>query len=146
MDLISGKNIFLEENLKSKNEVLSRLSEISKELGVAISSSDVLKAYFEREDAGSTGMVSGFAIPHAKSKSILSPSILFIRNNIEIVDWETLDDSKVSVIISFLIPEGNSEEHLKTLVSVSRKLMTEENIEILKKSTDLDEIIYVLVG
>lgn len=145
MELITEKDIFLSENLASKNEVLKRLAEISFEIGVSDSAEEVYQAYLEREEVGSTGMVNGFSIPHAKSDAIKYPKILFLRNAHEINDWETLDEEPVKVIISFLIPKGkDEEEHLRNLATVSRKLMKAENVNILKTTDDKAEIMEVL--
>lgn len=145
MTLITEKDIFLSENLSTKDEVLRRLSKISVEYNISDSVDEVYKAYLEREDVGSTGMMNGFSIPHAKSHSIKEPKILFIRNLRPINDWETLDENPVEVIISFLIPKGNGEEeHLRNLAAVSKKLMKEENVNILKTTRDKIEIMRIL--
>lgn len=145
MSLITEKDIFLLEKLNTKDDILKKLSEISVENGTSLSAEEVYNGYIEREKEGSTGMINGFAIPHAKSDSILKPKILFLRNSQEINDWETLDDMPVVVVISFLIPKGKGEEeHLKNLAKVSKKLMNEENIKILKTTNDKSEIIKVL--
>lgn len=145
MSLITEKDIFLLEKLNTKDDILKKLSEISVENGTSLSAEEVYNGYIEREKEGSTGIINGFAIPHAKSDSILKPKILFLRNSQEINDWETLDDIPVVVVISFLIPKGKGEEeHLKNLAKVSKKLMNEENIKILKTTNDKSEIIKVL--
>ena len=145
MSLINEKDIFLSEKLTTRDGVLKRLSEISLENGISLSATEVYNGYFKREKEGSTGMINGFAIPHAKSDAIIKPKILFLRNSQEIDDWETLDDIPVVVIISFLIPKGKGEEeHLKNLAKVSKKLINEENIKILKTTNDKNEIIKVL--
>ncbi|MFM1581867.1 PTS sugar transporter subunit IIA [Helcococcus bovis] len=64
---------------------------------------------------------------------------LLLPNN-----WETLDSSKVNLVISLLIPEKNNDEHLKILANISRKLMNEKNIELLKKSNSKEDILRVL--
>ncbi|WP_282926270.1 PTS sugar transporter subunit IIA [Helcococcus kunzii] len=145
MALITEKDIFLSENLSTRNEVLKRLAEISVEAGISDSVDDVYNAYLEREEVGSTGMINGFSIPHAKSDSIKQPKILFLRNAQQISDWETLDENPVEVIISFLIPKGKGEEeHLRNLATVSKKLMKAENVNILKTTDDKAEIMGVL--
>lgn len=145
MALVTEKDIFLSENLSTRNEVLKRLSEISVEAGISNSVDDVYNAYLEREEVGSTGMINGFSIPHAKSDSIKQPKILFLRNAQQISDWETLDENPVEVIISFLIPKGKGEEeYLRNLATVSKKLMKAENVDILKTTDDKSEIIGVL--
>ena len=144
MSIITEKGILLNQNFRTKMEILNKLSELSVELGINSSKNDVLNSYIARENEGLTGMMNNFAIPHAKSSSVKTAQILFIRNENDIEDWDTLDESKVNLIISLLIPEDNNEEHLRLLANISRKLMNEENIEILKNAKIKDEILKLL--
>ncbi|MFM1525519.1 fructose PTS transporter subunit IIA [Helcococcus ovis] len=144
MAIITENGILLNQKFSNKKEVLRKLSELSVELGISSSKNEVFKSYVDRENEGLTGMMNNFAIPHAKSSSVKTAQILFIRNENDIEDWETLDESKVNLIISLLIPEDNNEEHLKLLANISRKLMNEENIEILKNAKTKDEILKLL--
>lgn len=144
MSIIKENGILLNQNFSNKKEVLERLSELSVELGISTSKNEVYHAYISRENEGITGMVNNFAIPHAKSSVVNTAQILFIKNKKDIEDWETLDGSKVNLVISLLIPEKNNDEHLKILANISRKLMNEKNIETLKKSKSKDDILRVL--
>lgn len=145
MNIINNDCIFLEENLQNKDDVLRKLAEISLNLGVANDKDLVYKAFLAREEIGSTGMVNEFAIPHAKSEAITQAQILYLRNQSGIEDWETLDDTKVKLIVALLVPAENKDnQHLQILSNVSRKLMKDENIEILRNSQSKDEIINLL--
>lgn len=145
MNLICENGIHLNENLKTKDETLKKLSEIAVKEGFAQDSKILYDAFIEREKTSSTGMMDGFSIPHAKSDTINKAQILVIRNNNGLSDWETLDDSEVKLVIAILVPNENvNETHLKVLSNVSRKLMSDENVQLLKKTNSKEDIIGVL--
>lgn len=145
MNLICENGIYLNENLKTKDEVLKKLSEIAVKEGIAQDSKILYDAFIEREKTSSTGMMDGFSIPHAKSETINKAQILVIRNNNGLSDWETLDDTEVNLVIAILVPNENvNETHLKVLSNVSRKLMSDENVRILKNTDSKEDIMRIL--
>lgn len=145
MNLICENGIYLNENLKTKDEVLKKLSEIAVKEGIAQDSKILYDAFIEREKTSSTGMMYGFSIPHAKSETINKAQILVIRNNNGLSDWETLDDTEVNLVIAILVPNENvNETHLKVLSNVSRKLMSDENVRILKNTDSKEDIMRIL--
>lgn len=145
MNLICENGIYLNENLETKEDVLKKLSEIAVKEGIAQDSKILYNAFLEREKTSSTGMMDGFSIPHAKSDTINKTQILVIRNNNGISDRETLDDSEVNLVIAILVPKENvNETHLKVLSNVSRKLMSDENVKLLKNTKSKEDIIRML--
>ena len=145
MNLICENGIYLNENLETKEDVLKKLSEIAVKEGIAQDSKILYNAFLEREKTSSTGMMDGFSIPHAKSDTINKTQILVIRNNNGISDWETLDDSEVNLVIAILVSKENvNETHLKVLSNVSRKLMSDENVKLLKNTKSKEDIIRML--
>ncbi|MEQ0488352.1 PTS sugar transporter subunit IIA [Anaerococcus murdochii] len=145
MNLICENGIYLNENLKTKDEALKKLSEIAVKEGIAQDAKILYDAFIKREKTSSTGMMDGFSIPHAKSDTINEAQILVIRNNNGLSDWETLDDSEVKLVIAILVPNENvNETHLKVLSNVSRKLMSDENVKLLKNTDSKEDIIRIL--
>lgn len=145
MNLICENCIYLNENLKTKDEALKKLSEIAVKEGIAQDSKILYDDFIKREKISSTGMMDGFSIPHAKSDTINKAQILVIRNNNGLSNWETLDDSEVKLVIAILVPNKNvNETHLKVLSNVSRKLMSDENVRLLKNTESKEDIISIL--
>ena len=68
--LISKESIFLNENLTSQEEVFHFIAQKAVVLGVSADENAVYNGLVEREQQGTTGMMDGFAIPHAKSSAI----------------------------------------------------------------------------
>ncbi|AUM62734.1 fructose-specific PTS transporter subunit EIIC [Spiroplasma monobiae] len=132
------KNIFLDIELNSKDEVLKYITNKAQELGIFSESESLLKAFYKREEEGTTGFEDGFAIPHAKVKGIKSASIICVRT-LGDVEWESLDGKPTKVIIALIIPENASSEHLNILSETAKKLMSEDLRKKLKTAKNSKE-------
>lgn len=76
-------------------------------------------AILAREKAGSTGIGSGVAIPHARSRSLSYPR-LAVGLGAEPVDFRAADSQPVSLIFLLSVPEASPKSHLTILASLSR--------------------------
>jgi PTS system fructose-specific IIA component len=69
--------------------------------------------------------------------------VLFCR--VEHVDWTSLDGTDVDMIFMIGVPEvDSSNEHLKILALLSRKLMKDEFRQALRVARSEDEVMDVL--
>lgn len=139
------KNLFLNEGLESKEEVLRFISKKAIEIDVATSEEGLLKDLFAREEEYSTGIQDGFAIPHAKSKNVKEPTIFYIKT-INSVKWETLDGSNVQYIFSIIVPEENENNvHLIMLSKLATCLMEDDFKLQIKNVEDKEKLVkYIL--
>ena len=136
-DFMQASNVFLDNPATTVEEALTFISEKSVELGIADDAAAVLKAFYRREEEGSTGMVNGFSIPHAKSDAIGKASVIVVKFANEIADWETMDDEKVICAIALLVPGSETgTSHLKLLSRVAVMLMDEDFRRTVKASSD----------
>lgn len=139
--ILEEKNIFLDEDLSSKEEVIEFIADEAKYLGITDDRDGLLKDLFKREEEYSTGIQDGFAIPHAKSEYVKTPTILYIKTNKEI-EWETLDDSKVRYIFNLLVPKENEDNvHLKMLSKLATCLMEDDFKKEVIEAVDKSELI-----
>lgn len=92
-----------------------------------------------RESLSTTGIGDGVAIPHAKSKWVSTPTVIVgkSKNGIE---WESLDDEKVTMAFLIAVPEGEGNEHLKILQILAVALMDDDFKEEIAKATDKEVI------
>ncbi|ALD66516.1 fructose-specific PTS transporter subunit EIIC [Spiroplasma cantharicola] len=137
-NIYKEKNIFLNIDLNSKDEVLKYICNKANELGIYQDTKSLLKAFYDREKQGTTGFEDGFAIPHAKVKGITSASIICIRT-LNGIEWEALDGQPSNVIIALIIPENASKEHLDILSQTAKKLMDDKLRQKLKDAKDSKE-------
>lgn len=141
----------INKNLIKLNIQNNTKEEIIKELASLINNEDRLndyKAYLEevlkRERLTTTGIGFGIAIPHGKSSAVKIPTVAVGRVS-EGVEWESLDEKPVNVIFLLAVPEeAASNQHLKILAALSKKLMDEQFVHELFNSADEDGILQVL--
>ena len=85
-----------------------------------------MNAFLAREAEGSTGMMEGFAIPHAKSDAITDAAVIVVKDDSGVTGWDTMDGAPVNVAIALLIPGAQAgTTHLKILSKVAEALMDE---------------------
>jgi len=85
----------------------------------------VIKAVKEREKSISTGIGLGVAIPHAQIEAI-DKSIGVLARSPEGIHFDALDNQPAKLVVLFLSPSGQHQEHLKTLATVSRMVHNRE--------------------
>lgn len=137
-NLITKDQINLNISGASQAEILTKLANWAVELGIAQSADQLVSDYQAREQESTTGFGNGIAIPHAKSTNIQHAAILVARGTLPI-EWASLDDKPVSVWISLLVPDNQADTHLKLLAKLSRQLIHQDFIQLLK-SGSADEI------
>lgn len=145
-DFVDRSHVFLDCPATTRDEALALLSARAAELGLATDGDAVLSAFLEREQAGSTGMVGGFAIPHAKSRAIPAAAILVARFSAPL-DWGgTQDGEPVRVAIALLVPEDGSTAHLRLLAQVATMIVRDSFRSDLLESGDAAHIAKVVSG
>lgn len=140
-DFVKVENVFVAENFASRDEALSFVSNQAVKAGVADDADAVMNAFLAREAEGSTGMMEGFAIPHAKSDAITDAAVIVVKDDSGVTGWDTMDGAPVNVAIALLIPGAQAgTTHLKILSKVAEALMDEGFRATVKGSSDAAEI------
>lgn len=140
-DFVKVENVFVAENFASRDEALSFVSNQAVKAGVAGDADAVMNAFLAREAEGTTGMMEGFAIPHAKSDAITEAAVIVVKDDSGVTGWDTMDGAPVNVAIALLIPGAQAgTTHLKILSKVAEALMDEGFRGTVKGSTDAAEI------
>ena len=140
-DFVKVENVFVAEDFASRDEALSFVSNQAVKAGVANDADAVMNAFLAREAEGTTGMMEGFAIPHAKSDAITEAAVIVVKDESGVTGWDTMDGAPVNVAIALLIPGAQAgTTHLKILSKVAEALMDEDFRATVKGSTDAAEI------
>lgn len=138
---VKAENVFVAENFASRDEALNFVSNQAVKAGVASDADAVMNAFLAREAEGTTGMMEGFAIPHAKSDAITEAAVIVVKDDSGVTGWDTMDGAPVNVAIALLIPGAQAgTTHLKILSKVAEALMDEGFRATVKGSTDAAEI------
>lgn len=140
-DFVKVENVFVDEDFASRDEALSFVSNQAVKAGIAGDADAVMNAFLAREAEGTTGMMEGFAIPHAKSDAITEAAVIVVKDESGVTGWDTMDGAPVNVAIALLIPGAQAgTTHLKILSKVAEALMDEDFRATVKGSTDAAEI------
>lgn len=144
MTLIAKELIDLRQNCRSKQEIFEQVASLAFHQERITNPVKIVEGLFQREAQTSTGMIDGFAIPHTQNEAVKLPSIIILRNDVEI-EWETLDNSDVKIILAILIPKQAEDNlHLTILSALSRKLMDEKFRKYLLAAESRTEIVDLL--
>ncbi|WP_192987369.1 MULTISPECIES: PTS sugar transporter subunit IIA [Carnobacterium] len=138
------QTVVLDVNAKSQQEVFMLIAQEAVKQGYGDNQESILNGLKTREQEGTTGMMDGFAIPHAKSEAILKASLIILKLT-QGIEWDSMDGKPTEFIISLLIPdEEKGTTHLKILSKVARLLMKEDAKKDLKKAESAEKIETVL--
>ena len=140
-DFVKVENVFVAEDFASRDEALSFVSNQAVKAGLANDADAVMNAFLAREAEGTTGMMEGFAIPHAKSDAITEAAVIVVKDESGVTGWDTMDGAPVNVAIALLIPGAQAgTTHLKILSKVAEALMDEDFRATVKGSSNAAEI------
>lgn len=131
-DILTEESVIACTGIKTKQDVLERLAQQAARVTGA-SAPAILAALVDREALGSTGLGNGIAIPHGKMAGLAGVTAVFARLD-QPVDFDSVDDQPVDLIMMLLAPVGAGAEHLKALARVARMLRTETVLESLRRA------------
>lgn len=136
MEMLTEDLIEFSCDVHDKNELFDVVGKMAAARGVATTASELKQALLNREAEATTGLMDGFAIPHAKSDAMLEPAIVYIRCDNPLA-WETMDDSAVTDVFALLVPVKNAGDlHLQLLSKLAVCLLDDEFKSNVRVSSD----------
>ena len=142
-ELLNVNLIKLELSSKNKKDVIKEMVGILDDNGKLLDSNKYMQAVIDRESEFSTGIGMGIAIPHGKSSGVKEAALVFGRS-VDGIYYESMDDEPAHIFFLIAVPEESSNEHLKILSQISRKLMHKELRDSLMSASNAEEIINLL--
>lgn len=140
-EFVKPDQVLLDLDCTTKDEVLSLLSDKALELGITDDRDAVKAAFYAREEEGSTGMMDGFAVPHAKTDAIKDAAVIVTRFVAPIADWESIDGTEITVGIALLVPDAEAgSTHIALLAQIARALMDEGFREVIRTATEPSQV------
>jgi len=97
----------------------------------------------KRETSMSTGIGFGIGIPHASTDLIGDVVGAFGRSK-KGVNFDALDNQPVSLVMLFLVPQGQFQKHLHTLAKIAKLLHKKEFRQALEDAPD-GKAMYVII-
>ena len=138
--VLNEQRIDLHLKGQTKDEVLDEMVDLLFKDSVLSSKEQFLKDVYYREGEGITGIGDGIAIPHGKSDSVLHTAVAIGRSDHDL-EWRSIDDKPVRLIIMLAIKSVDKTVHMKLLSNVATSLCQRDVIEQIFISEDKEEII-----
>lgn len=145
-DVVSENLMLMEMETKNKDETLDELISLLYKNKCIDDIADFKKDVIARENEGMTGIGEGVAIPHGKSDSVKITTIAIgtVKDEIE---WESLDEKPVKVIILFAVKNTEANTlHIKLLQKVAILLADEEFLEKMRETKTTGQMMHLLSG
>ena len=139
MDFVSDDQILLGREAESRHELLRMLCAQAEALGIVKDDEAAYQAFLAREELGATGLTEGFAVPHAKSATIVRPAVMVWKNKTA-VPWPSFDEKPVDIAVALFVPEANRVEHIRLLSKTAVLLMDSAFRTMLRESEDAHTI------
>ncbi|GMV94104.1 MAG: PTS fructose/mannitol transporter subunit IIA [Candidatus Hydrogenedentota bacterium] len=140
---IDARSVCIFERPVSKHEALDRLVDAIAVTGTVDDAEAFRRAVRERESVMSTGIGSGVAIPHVRIDAINSASV-GVGISRDGIDFNTLDNKPVHIIVLFAMPSGSQKEYLGLLAQVMTTMKAPGFREKLGACATPDEVVSLL--
>ena len=140
---IDPQAVCIFESAVSKHEALDRLVDAIASTGSVEDAEAFRRAVRERESVMSTGIGSGVAIPHVRIDAIREASV-GVGISKDGIDFNTLDNKPVHIVVLFAMPSGSQKEYLGLLAQVMTTMKAPGFREQLGACTTPDEVASLL--
>lgn len=120
-DILDPACIRLGMEAHDKTQALSALVDVLANSTRVRDLAEVRRVIMEREKLMSTGIGQGIALPHGKTGGVES-SVAALATLHTPVDFDSIDDKPVSIILMLVGTEGNVGMHLRLLSRISRMI------------------------
>jgi fructose-specific phosphotransferase system IIA component len=94
----------------------------------------------KRESSMSTGIGFGIGIPHASTDLIYEVVGALGRSKTG-VNFDSLDNQPVNLVMLFLVPQGQFQKHLHTLANIAKLLHKADFRQALEQAPDADSML-----
>lgn len=141
--MLARSGVAARVHVNSKRQALNTTAEVAARV-TGLKVETILAALLEREQAGSTGVGNGVALPHAHLPGLDRLTAVFLRLE-EPAPFAAVDDRPVDLVFALFAPEKDGAEHLQALAKVSRLLRQKDLREQLRQAQTADAIHALLV-
>ncbi len=141
-ELLKKEGIALGVKVDSKEAAIDYLVGLHFKSGNISDKAEFKKGILAREEAGSTAVGEGIAIPHAKNAAVKKPGLAAMTVPAG-VDYDSLDGQPSNLFFMIAAPEKGGDVHLEVLSRLSMLLMDENFRAELLAAKNADEFMDV---
>ena len=144
-DLLTKEQVVTELKATDRWEAIEELIELLVNNGHVKSEhrEAVLSVVKKREISMSTGIGFGIGIPHASTDLVDEVTGAFGRSK-NGVNFDALDNQPVTLVMLFLVPQGQFQKHLHTLAKIAKVLHKKEFRKMLEDAEDASEMYQII--
>jgi fructose-specific phosphotransferase system IIA component len=140
MDQVLDPNCIITDlHADSKEELIAQLVDVLDENNYLVHKDDVQNAVMERENAMSTGMQHGVALPHGKTDAVkkMTMAVGLMKEGF---DFQSLDGKPSKVFVLVVSRKKTAEPHIQLLSEIGKKLFSEASVEELLACKNKEEV------
>ena len=97
----------------------------------------------KRETSMSTGIGFGIGIPHA-STDLIPEVVGALGRSRKGMQFEALDNQPVTLVMLFLVPQGQFQKHLHTLANIAKLLGRPDFRQALMQAADAEDMLKII--
>ena len=129
---------------ETKDEIIRELIQILADQNLIEDQIEVYDSVMERENAMSTGMQFGIALPHGKTHTGVSQMVAALGVKKKGIDFDSLDGEPSKIFVLLISNKSNANPHIQFLSAISSILNFEDAREKILSSNSAEEIWDVL--
>jgi len=142
-EVMNENLMILDLESENKDGTINEMINLLEKENLLNSKAEYLKDVLKREKASSTNLVEGLAMPHAKSKGVKNPAVVFARS-INGISWDH-EEKNVKVVFIIAVPEEKaSDDHLIILSTLAKCFMHDNFFDNLVEAETRTGIINVI--
>ncbi len=144
-DFLTLDRVALDVRVRDKGQLITEIARNFVRSKVAPDPQPIEAALSAREQLGSTGLGSGFALPHARVEQVEVYCGLFIRLA-KPIEFDAIDSKPVVLVFAMLIPSAGATQHVAALAAISRRFRDADVVANLRKVRTAATAFEVLTG
>jgi fructose-specific phosphotransferase system IIA component len=113
--------------------------------GLANDRDTLLEQILAREEARTTGIGHGLAIPHGKSDAVRD-LVIAVGKPAEPIDFASIDREPVNVVVLLASPPTQTGPHIQALARVSRLMLMEKFRSAVAQAQSSEELYGIIAG
>jgi mannitol/fructose-specific phosphotransferase system IIA component (Ntr-type) len=138
-DILDPRRVTLNLKGKDKRDIIGQLAAMVGETHSAIDHERVAEVLVEREQASSTAIADGIAIPHGKV-AMSEEVVACLGLSGDGLDFDSVDNHPTHIFFVLISPEAHPSLHLRWLAHLAHLLTQEQFRRELLACTDVNEV------
>jgi fructose-specific phosphotransferase system IIA component len=143
LDILTRDSVKAPLEATDKKGVIDELVDLLADSGKVVDAPALKNAVWTREQARTTGIGHGLAIPHGKSESVTTLSMA-VGRPAEPIDFAAIDQKPVRLVVLLASPPDRTSDHIQALARISRMLTVESFRESVYNAKTSDELFELL--